>query len=111
MPRGDGTGPEGLGPQTGRAAGYCAGFDAPGYANDFPVRGGGRGFGCGRGRRRGFGRGRGYRARGFNNAQPVANNQQVQENEADYLKREKSALEDELDAVKNRLEELEEKSE
>jgi len=26
MPRGDGTGPWGLGPMTGRAAGYCAGY-------------------------------------------------------------------------------------
>ena len=26
MPRGDGTGPRGLGPMTGRAAGYCAGY-------------------------------------------------------------------------------------
>ncbi|NLG67487.1 MAG: DUF5320 domain-containing protein, partial [Actinobacteria bacterium] len=25
MPRGDGTGPEGMGPMTGRGAGYCAG--------------------------------------------------------------------------------------
>ena len=33
MPRGDGTGPAGMGPMTGRAAGYCAGFNAPGFAN------------------------------------------------------------------------------
>ena len=47
MPRGDGTGPAGMGPMTGRAAGFCAG-----YMN--PV--GGRGYwgwgrGGGRGRR------------------------------------------------------------
>jgi hypothetical protein len=29
MPRGDGTGPGGLGPMTGRAAGFCAGYPAP----------------------------------------------------------------------------------
>ncbi|ADL11972.1 DUF5320 domain-containing protein [Acetohalobium arabaticum] len=34
MPRGDGTGPRGEGSQTGRNAGYCSGFDQPGYAND-----------------------------------------------------------------------------
>ncbi len=57
MPRGDGTGPAGAGPMTGRATGFCAGYQAPGYAN--PV--GGRGF---RGRGRGFrgrGGGRGWR--------------------------------------------------
>ncbi len=59
MPYGDGTGPWGRGPMTGRAAGYCAGFGAPGFAN--PV---GRGFGRGGGRGRGFGWGRG-RGRGF----------------------------------------------
>ncbi len=36
MPRGDRTGPLGMGPMTGRAAGYCAGDDDPGYANPNP---------------------------------------------------------------------------
>lgn len=49
MPGGNGTGPLGQGPMTGRGAGYCAGFGMPGYAN--------RGFGYGMGR--GFGRGGG----------------------------------------------------
>jgi len=39
MPRGDGTGPAGMGPMTGRAAGYCAGYAAPGYMNPIPGRG------------------------------------------------------------------------
>ncbi len=52
MPGGDGTGPAGLGPMTGRAAGFCAGYPAPGYTN-----GGGRGGFGGRGRGRGGGRG------------------------------------------------------
>ncbi|MBC8461292.1 MAG: DUF5320 domain-containing protein, partial [Deltaproteobacteria bacterium] len=43
MPGGDGTGPAGLGPMTGRAAGYCAGFPAPGFANAVP-RGGRFGY-------------------------------------------------------------------
>ena len=55
MPRGDGTGPAGMGPMTGRAAGYCAGYSVPGFANPYQ----GRYFGAGRGA---FGgRGRGYR--------------------------------------------------
>ena len=56
MPGGDRTGPAGMGPMTGRAAGYCAGYSAPGYVN--PV--GGRGFGA-------FGRGRGGGGRGRRN--------------------------------------------
>ena len=60
MPRGDGTGPGGMGPVTGRAAGYCTGYNVPGYAN--PVAGRGWfGFGRGMGRAwfgRGGGRGR-----------------------------------------------------
>jgi len=55
MPRGDGTGPAGFGPMTGRAAGYCAGYAVPGFLN--PVYG--RGFGAGWGR----GGGRGWRYR------------------------------------------------
>ncbi|MCD6320336.1 MAG: DUF5320 domain-containing protein [Candidatus Desulfofervidaceae bacterium] len=48
MPAGDGTGPLGLGPMTGRGMGYCAGFGVPGYANPWPRWG--LGFGWGRGR-------------------------------------------------------------
>jgi len=54
MPGGDGTGPAGMGPMTGRAAGYCVGYAMPGSVN--PV--GGRGF---MGRGRGGGGGRGWR--------------------------------------------------
>lgn len=53
MPRGDRTGPMGLGPRTGRAMGYCAGYSAPGFMNPGPGLGLARGFG----RSTGFGRG------------------------------------------------------
>jgi len=33
MPGGDRTGPAGMGPMTGRAAGFCAGYPMPGYMN------------------------------------------------------------------------------
>jgi hypothetical protein len=52
MPGGDRTGPRGMGPLTGRAVGYCAGYDAPGYWNS--GRGRGAGFGAGRGARGGM---------------------------------------------------------
>ena len=48
MPGGNGTGPAGLGPMTGRGAGFCAGYAVPGYMN--PVVGYGMGLGRGRGR-------------------------------------------------------------
>jgi hypothetical protein len=45
MPRGDGSGPMGMGPMSGRGAGYCAGFTGPGWGNSaFGY------YGCGRGR-------------------------------------------------------------
>ncbi len=73
MPRGDRTGPEGMGPMTGRGAGYCADDSAQGYTNRLPGTGSvaarpigawsrlGLAFRRGLGRRlgRGTGRGRG----------------------------------------------------
>ena len=48
----------GMGPMTGRGAGYCAGYPVPGYMNPMPGGGGcGRGRGFGRGFGRGWGRG------------------------------------------------------
>ena len=69
MPGGDRTGPVGMGPMTGRAAGFCAGYGAPGYANAIPGRGlwgrGGRGGGRGWG-----GGGRGWRHMYYATGQP-----------------------------------------
>ncbi len=47
MPGGDKTGPSGLGPMTGRQAGYCIDSSTAGYANPR------QGIGAGRGLRRG----------------------------------------------------------
>jgi len=59
MPRGDRTGPGGMGPMTGRGLGYCTGNTTPGFANSSYGRGGWFGRGLGLGWRRG---GYGYRA-------------------------------------------------
>jgi len=53
MPWGDRTGPMGMGPMTGRGAGYCTGNGMPGYMNPVPGYGG-RGWGRGRGGGRGW---------------------------------------------------------
>jgi len=71
MPFGDGTGPNGDGPMTGRGAGYCAGADRPGIGNRrYPGRLGGRHYGWGSGGgygvcAMGFGMGRGFNRRGL----------------------------------------------
>lgn len=44
MPRGDGMGPMGMGPRTGRGMGYCAGVAAHGHAGCGYRMGRGRGF-------------------------------------------------------------------
>jgi hypothetical protein len=55
MPFGNGMGPAGFGPMTGRGAGFCAGYGVPGYLNPAGGRGAwGAGLGFGRGRGRGF---------------------------------------------------------
>lgn len=111
MPRGDGTGPWGMGPMTGRAAGYCAGYNVPGFANA------GRGSGFGRGR--GFwGRGGGYgwRNRFYATGQPgwmrfTGPDMPMQapnpEMEKQVLKNQAEALQAELTAVQERLANLE----
>jgi len=64
MPAGNGMGPAGMGPMTGRGAGFCAGYPTPGYMNPYGGRYPYGGFGFGRGGGIGFGRGRGW-GRGF----------------------------------------------
>lgn len=62
MRGGDGTGPMGMGPMTGRGAGYCAGFPSPGFVNPIGSR-----LGLGLGRGRAFSRYGYYGAGGFPN--------------------------------------------
>jgi hypothetical protein len=119
MPRGDGTGPAGMGPMTGRAAGYCAGYSVPGYMNPAPGYGA---YGAGRGRGRGYRHwyyatgspgwaraARGYPAFGgyVNPALPYPYAPQpTEKQEMDMLKQEAELLREQLDAVQERIETL-----
>jgi len=111
MPLGDRTGPAGLGPMTGRGAGYCAGYAVPGYMNAIP----GRGRGFGRGFGRGLGRGFGWRRAGYAYgadysyapSYPVYPENISAEQEAGMLAEQAKALENELEAIKKRVKELE----
>jgi hypothetical protein len=108
MPRGDGTGPAGVGPMTGRGAGSCAGFGTAGC-----------GFGMGFGRSR-AGSGAGFGGRGWRNwfhatglpywmrtvgpqSPDVRPNPDVQKQ---ALRNQAQALEAELDSIKKRLTEM-----
>ena len=124
MPRGDGTGPMGMGPMTGRAAGYCAGYPVPGFANPIPGRGFGMGFGRGWwGRGRGFGRGWMYPYGGASFGMPYAYPYagplygmpyaypyapaMTSEQESDMLKAQAADLQSSLEDINKRIGELE----
>ncbi len=122
MPAGDGTGPMGMGPMTGRAAGYCAGYGVPGYVNPIP----GRGYGFW-----GVGRGRGYRHWYYATGLPFWARQAVYgpmpfaapqyaaapyaptmtpEQELTYLKNQAEYLSTSMDEIQKRISELEGKA-
>ncbi len=127
MPAGDGTGPRGMGPMTGRGAGYCAGNDVPGYANPVPGRGFGMGWGRGGAWGGGWGRGRGWRHQYYATgmpgwarwgyapawgAPPAAaygpyGVPPTPEQETEFLKTQAQALQEQLDAISQRIAELE----
>jgi len=93
MPRGDRTGRFGYGPFSGRGMGYCAGFDRPGYMNNFRPRGRGyMGMGYGLGPARGF--------------YPYYEPHYIQGDEKEFLASQAKVLQDQLDDIKKRLEDL-----
>ena len=99
MPRGDGTGPMGNGPMTGRGAGFCAGVGMPGATSAMGRFGG---FGCRRGVGGGM-RGAGMQARNRFMAQPYGEVGVTTTNEKEWLSRQMNALETQLQQVKQRL--------
>ena len=112
MPCGDGTGPMGQGPETGRAAGKCAGYGVPGYMNPVPGRGFGRGRGRWGGRGHGRGCGRGWRHRGGawgsvdHGAEPFTP-ELTPDQEIEVLKRQAEYFNKAHDDVRERIRELE----
>jgi len=116
MPRGDGTGPMGLGPMTGRGAGFCAGYSAPGYANIVPgmgYGGVGKGFYGRRGRKNQFyatgltGWQRAYMGfPAFGGAYPYAPEMDPKQ-EVDILKNQADVLKSQLEDIQGRIEALE----
>lgn len=103
MPRGDRTGPDGYGPATGRGLRYCTGHLRAGFAF-----GGGRGYG--RGFQRGFRRGYPYAGNWGMAAYPVYPST-IGIDEARVLEERAKAVEEELQAIKARLDELSSKGE
>lgn len=107
MPRGDRGGPDGRGPLTGRRAGYCAGENVPGYANEqIPPMGMGRGLGRGGGRGRGLGRPGPYPYPYPDYAPQPVQAPVVAQDEVSYLEGAAESLETDLKAVKDRIKEL-----
>ena len=117
MPRGDRTGPYGAGPRTGRALGYCSGYDAPGYVH--PGAGFGRARGGGRMGRRIRGRGYGWHEPavpyygGYPGGYPAAypappsaeEEMRYLQDDLEYLKREIKATEDRISQLNREPEE------
>jgi len=108
MPLGDGTGPNGFGPRTGRGLGYCNGYNSPGYLKGY---GWGFGYGRGFGRGAGFGRGWGARFGAYYNPYPYDYGYGQPVNERDYLRNEIDILEKNLKEMRDRLEQIEKQEE
>lgn len=133
MPGFDGTGPMGMGPRTGGGFGTCSPGSGSVYGPGTYPRGAGRGFapwGGGRGRVWGGGRGRGGWGGGGRGGQRWGYTPQAhgpgpgysgyyppenpgwgyappsREEEASYLRDQASALEEQLQEIRNRIDEL-----
>ena len=115
MPRGDRTGPSGLGPMSGRGAGFCAGSGMPGFANGAPGRGSGwsscmrRGS---RGNRNWFHRTGlfGWQRGGADSYGTASGPIKTKDNEIQILKDELRGFERATEQIRSRLTELEKAS-
>ena len=113
MPGGDRTGPTGMGPMTGRGAGFCAGAGVPGFMNRW-FRGGffGRGRGGGRGWRNMFHATglTGWQRAGMAAPWGAPAGAVNPEQEIDVLKQQAEQMAGALDSIRQRISELEAKA-
>ncbi|WP_353852656.1 DUF5320 domain-containing protein [Dehalobacter restrictus] len=105
MPRGDGTGPQGMGSMTGRGAGFCAGA-MPGFRNTGNARGMNKGNGRG---------GYGFRRMNCANGFPVESHfgyptyygaNMPAGSDKEFLSKQVKFLENQLQFMKERLNEV-----
>jgi len=113
MPAGNRTGPMGMGPMTGRGAGFCSGSDTPGYANPGPGHAFRMGWGAGGARGRGWAHRYWYYATGVPGwarwgSAPYAA-APTRDQETEMLKTQADWLKQQLDEISQRLEQLEKK--
>lgn len=107
MPGGNRKGPVGNGPRTGRAAGFCSGFNSPGFENPSPGQGQGRNIGSRNPRR--------MRRRIFSrnySTTPVSmqdeyDSEKSRSDELQYLKNKEKYLVSELSSIQKRIEKIE----
>ncbi|AGB19582.1 hypothetical protein Thert_00368 [Thermoanaerobacterium thermosaccharolyticum] len=92
MPRGNGRGPMGFGPMTGRGMGYCACYNVPGYMNAYGVH-------------------RGHRHMFYATGVPGWARFGYAKDEKSYLKAQAQYLEDQLKYIKDRLNDLDDNDE
>ncbi len=110
----------GQGPMTGRMAGFCAGYENPGFVNAGWGRGGGGGFGRGGRGRGGYGFRNRYHATGLTGWQRAAMvppgdhpayaapiPAMTREQEVEAMKRQAGYLEGALGDLRKRIEEIE----
>ena len=107
MPRGDRTGPDGMGPMTGRGLGYCAGYESPGFTKGVPRGGAGYGRGYGFGHTRGFGYGRGFYQNPYYGYHSYSYSK---EDEEQMLSDELKMIKEQANNIEKRLDELKSKN-
>ncbi len=110
MPFGNGQGPAGQGPRTGRGLGYCSGYSSPGYTKSgfSGYSGWGRSLGW-------FGRGGGrgwrnwYYATGLPGWQRAGRGYypQTSQQERDVLEQEKNMISEEVKALEQQMKDVE----
>ena len=98
MPRGDRTGPNGMGSKTGRSLGYCVGNNQAGFEQD------NNSYGRGNRNRDNYGRGMGFGFRHGYNVSNISNLADIKEET--LIKNEMNILKDQLENLEKKLKTL-----